>query len=134
MKLYLIRHAESTNNALWGRSKAKYTRTSDPDITDTGHRQAELLANHLADSGNEPRQTAHKSDVDRDYKLNYLYCSLMSRSLLTAEYIQQACDIPLTVLPNIFERKGLYEYDENGNMKGIEGPGRSYFETRFPTT
>ncbi|MGI9316400.1 MAG: histidine phosphatase family protein, partial [bacterium] len=41
-------------------------------------------------------------------------------------------DLTPIALPDIFERMGLYESDEAGRLNGVEGPGRSYFESRFP--
>ena len=44
MQLYIIRHAQSVNNAL---DDQRY-RVSDPLLTEVGHRQAAMLAEHLA--------------------------------------------------------------------------------------
>lgn len=134
MKLYLIRHAESTNNVLWGERGTDSVpgRSPDPEITDTGHKQAALLANHVMAPGTEPRQHPFDSDGEPSYQFTHLYCSLMSRSLQTADYIQKICQLELEALPDIYERMGLYESDGDGRLAAVAGPGRSYFETRFP--
>ena len=132
MKLYLIRHAESANNAVYGTDNQKAGHTSDPEITDPGHRQGQCLGRHFAMTDNEPRQHPHEKSSEIHYGLTHLYCSLMSRSLLTAQYIAEACGLNMVARPDIFEYQGIYEIDDNGNEVGVEGPGRSYFEKRFP--
>jgi 2,3-bisphosphoglycerate-dependent phosphoglycerate mutase len=132
MRLYLIRHAESANNVLYAGTDNVDGRTPDPEITDTGHSQAQLLARHIAEPGNEPRLHPEENGDRNHYGLTHLYCSLMTRSMLTAEYISKTCQVKLEALPDIFERKGLYEFDGNGNEVGVSGPGRQYFTDRFP--
>ncbi len=132
MRLYIIRHAESANNALFSGVDNVSGRVPDPEITETGHRQAALLGQHLAESGNEPRQRPHGNSDKHDYGLTHIYCSLMTRSILTAEYVGGACQIPVEALSDIFERKGLYDFDKAGNEVGVPGPGRDYFDKRFP--
>ncbi|MEM7207248.1 MAG: histidine phosphatase family protein [Pseudomonadota bacterium] len=134
MRLYLIRHAQSANNAAIaaaGGSDQAQGRCSDPEITQTGHRQSALLASHLAGPDSEPRQHPFRPVATSSFNLTHVYCSLMTRSILTAEYIAASCDLPLRALPDVFERHGLYEYDDNGHKQGVEGPGREYFEQRF---
>jgi 2,3-bisphosphoglycerate-dependent phosphoglycerate mutase len=132
MKLYLIRHAQSANNVIWDGSDNNKGRIPDPEITDSGHRQAEKLGQHMAHPQAEPRQHPFVSRPETSYGLTHVYCSLMSRSVLTAQYIAEACQLELHALPDIFEKNGIYEYDEDGNMQGLPGPDRSYFEQRFP--
>ena len=126
MKLFLVRHAQSENNVLWGEfgTDDLKARSADPQITDTGHHQAALLAKHLVDQGLIPK--------DNHEGRTYLYCSLMTRSIQTAEYLRQETGIPLTALEDVFEKKGLYEIDDAGIEVSVEGPGRQYFEERFP--
>ena len=132
-RLYLIRHAQSQNNAIWdGRGDHQPGRKPDPEITDLGHRQAAVLAEHIAHPASEPRQHPYAEIPATHYGLTHLYCSLMTRSILTAGYIAEACGMELTALPDIFEKHGIYDIDEQGNLFGIDGPGRDYFEQRFP--
>jgi 2,3-bisphosphoglycerate-dependent phosphoglycerate mutase len=131
MKLYLVRHAQSENNALWQGSDHVGGRRSDPEITVTGHRQAEQLAEHLAHPHGEPRQHPLKPIKTTHFGLTHIYCSLMTRSILTARYIANVCNLELQALPDIFEKNGIYEYDEEGKMRGLPGPGLSYFADRF---
>lgn len=132
MKLYLVRHGQSANNAIWLGTDHVDGRSSDPEITDIGHRQAALVGDHLAQSGNEPRQHPFIKNSPPDFGLTHVYCSLMTRSILTAEYIASRCNLPLLVVPDIFEQSGIYELDSAGVMQGLPGPGRDYFESRFP--
>ena len=132
MKLYLVRHAQSANNQLWNGTDHVDGRTPDPEITETGHRQAELLAKHLAHPEGEPRQHPFSPKRDSSFGLTHLYCSLMTRSILTADYIANICDIEPQALPDIFEKNGIYDFDDDGEMRGLAGPGREYFQSRFP--
>ncbi|MEM7346654.1 MAG: histidine phosphatase family protein [Chloroflexota bacterium] len=133
MRLYLIRHAESLNNAIYSEAGEGKDRQPDPEITEIGHQQAALLAAYLANPTTEPRQSPFSPKKDYGFGLTHLYCSLMTRSILTAEYIAEACGIPYTALPNLFEKGGIYNLEENGDKIGLPGPNRSYFTERFPT-
>lgn len=132
MKLYLIRHAQSANNAVYSGDDNSTGRKPDPEITDDGHRQAQLLAGHLAHPAGEPRQHPFKPREGGGYGLTHIYCSLMTRSILTAEYIAEACGLPLVAHPDVFEKGGIYQYDEQGEAEGLPGPNESYFKDRFP--
>lgn len=131
-RLYLIRHAQSANNETWDGSDHHPGRAPDPEITALGHRQAETLAAHLAHPQAEPRQHPFVPAEARHFGLTHVYCSLMTRSILTAEYVADACGLALQALPDIFEKHGIYEVDESGKLVGLPGPGRNYFSERFP--
>lgn len=130
MKLYLIRHAESVNNALYSRTGGQEGRVPDPDITEIGHQQAQRLARLLADESAEPRKTL--SSKQTGFGLTHLYCSLMTRTIQTGSYIAEACGLKLITLNNTFERGGIYQINEHGIPVGLPGPGRYYFMDRFP--
>jgi 2,3-bisphosphoglycerate-dependent phosphoglycerate mutase len=132
-RLYLVRHAQSENNVIWdGTGDHQPGRKLDPEITDTGHRQAEVLARHLAHPRAEPRQHPFQQSDAADYGITHVYCSLMTRSILTADYIASECGLALQARADIFEKHGIYDVDDDGNMQGRPGPGRAYFEERFP--
>jgi 2,3-bisphosphoglycerate-dependent phosphoglycerate mutase len=131
-KLYLIRHAQSANNEIWDGSDHMAGRKPDPEITEIGHRQAQTLAEHLSHPQAEPRQHPFIAAKEFHFGLTHVYCSLMTRSILTAEYITTACDLELQALPDVFEKYGIYDVDGDGNLQGLPGPGRDYFEQRFP--
>ena len=131
-RLYLIRHAQSTNNETWDGTPFHPGRSPDPDITATGHRQAQSLAEHLAHPASEPRQLPFFPVDESGFGLTHVYCSLMTRSIATAEYVAGACGLALEALPEIYEQHGIYEADRGGERRGLPGPGREYFEQRFP--
>ncbi len=134
MQLYIIRHAQSENNAMWARTGTNEGRVADPALTPLGHKQAECVADHVA---NAP-DTAGDNEFARRHNLNgygltHLYTSLMIRSITTAGYIAASTGLPLLAWPEIHERGGLHKVDTaTGEDRGIEGPGRTFFETTYP--
>ncbi len=131
-RLYLLRHAQSANNEVWDGSDFSPNRHPDPEITVIGHRQAETLADHLAHPQAEPRQHPFVAADASHFGLTHVYCSLMTRSILTAEYIADACGLELEALPDVFEKHGIWTLDDDGKPVGLPGPGRGYFTDRFP--
>lgn len=131
-KLYLIRHAQSANNAIWNGNDHGEKRSPDPELTTLGHRQAKALASHIAHPESEPRQHPYISSSQRGYSLTHLYCSLMTRSILTAQYVAKECALPLEAGENYFEKEGIYELSAQGDLIGLPGPDNEYFSNRFP--
>lgn len=141
MHLYFIRHAQSANNDLYTRTGGSEGRAADPPLTDLGHRQARLLAQHLAQ--------AHDGDFARlgrlvgeyaarqnrlGYGLTHLYCSLMTRAVQTAGYVAVVTGLPLVGWPEVHERGGLHLLDEeSGEEVGVPGPNRAEFMEKFPS-
>jgi 2,3-bisphosphoglycerate-dependent phosphoglycerate mutase len=131
-RLYLIRHAQSANNAIWNGDDHGEGRMPDPEITETGHQQAVKLGEFLAHPEAEPRQHPFKPGNTASFNLSHVYCSLMTRSILTAEYITNACGLELNAHADLFEKEGIYDVAEDGQLRGLPGQDRSYFENRFP--
>jgi 2,3-bisphosphoglycerate-dependent phosphoglycerate mutase len=134
MQLYIIRHCQSENNALWLRTGSSNGREADPVLTDLGQHQAEHLAKYIAGSkGNDvdPRQDPmDRSGID----ITHLYCSLMSRSIETGLYIANRLGLPLIAREDIHERGGIYLEDVHTNEKnGLAGPNRDHFMLHFPS-
>ena len=103
MELYLIRHAESENNA-----RPPYQRVEDPAITAVGRLQADHLARWLE---------TLKADV--------MVTSPFLRTLQTALPVMDATSYPLQVWHDVFERGGCFRgYDET-NQSGALGMGRN---------
>lgn len=105
MQLYLIRHGQSTNNV---RDGDLTPRSSDPELTEKGVRQAELLAEFLAasapgnwDPGDDPLNR-------RGFDLTHLYCSLMKRAIHTGNIIAQRLNLPLFGMPEAHEVGGVF--------------------------
>jgi len=139
LKLYLIRHGESANNLALSSTGgpanyAPVSRVPDPELTETGHKQARLLADHLVDPQGDPLQhpwLARKGG-HQGFGLTHVYCSLMVRSILTAQYIARVCGLPLMADANVFERHGIYEETADGTKTGLPGSDRNYLSERFP--
>ena len=121
MHLYLIRHAQSTNNALADPSD----RVTDPLLTEIGHRQLEELACYL--SGNASRDPIwHPTALDgtrrEERKITRLYCSPMRRALLTADAVGKSLGLVPHVWIDIHEEGGMWL--DHGAPLGIQGkPG-----------
>lgn len=110
MILYIIRHAQSTNNALRDGER----RVCDPALTGLGQRQAQLLAQHLA-TGNDPG-TGHGYGIAR------LFTSPMRRAMQTALPIGRALGLQPEVWIDIHEQGGIYL--DHGPVRGYVGyPG-----------
>ncbi len=125
MQLYIIRHAQSTNNAL---PDERY-RVCDPPLTPLGWRQAEILAQHLATQADlEPRRAGQAPG----YPIQRLYCSAMLRALQTARPIAAALGLTPVVWTDIHECGGVYLDEPNGGRTGQPGLGRSAILADFP--
>jgi len=133
MKLYLIRHAESENNARWTETGAINGYTPDPLLTEKGHRQASLLAKHLARQNDVNGLSKRDPFNRRGYQITHVYTSLMQRAIQTASYITETLNLPLQGRAELCERGGLVQ-EGPGQEKpiGIPGPGRSFFAASYP--
>ena len=122
MELFLIRHGESTNNALPDPS----TRVADPLLTPAGERQAELVAAHLA-------ALAHLHPTRRNGAppLDRLYCSAMLRAMQTADTIGRQIGLAPKLWLDIHEIGGIY-LDHGPAKVGYPGATRGELSTRFP--
>jgi 2,3-bisphosphoglycerate-dependent phosphoglycerate mutase/probable phosphoglycerate mutase len=120
MDLYLIRHAQSSNNALVDDRQ----RVRDPELTELGRRQADLLAAHLAASPDfhpiYPWQPLISAN-GHGYGITRLYTSAMRRALQTAWPIGQALGLQPEVWIDIHEHGGIWL--DHGAETGIVGYG-----------
>ncbi len=133
MQLYIIRHCQSENNALWLRTGSSDGRLADPPLTELGHKQAAQLAQFMA--GQRGSGTVSEDDpLDRrGIELTHLYCSLMIRSIETGQYIADALGLPLVAREDIHERGGIYLEDPNTNQKnGLPGLDTERLSRQFP--
>jgi broad specificity phosphatase PhoE len=134
MDLYIIRHAQSTNNALADQSQ----RVCDPPLTDLGWRQTELLAGHLVEGPSKDPYWRHDpNEVDRrngrGYRITRLYSSPMLRALLTAGPVGRALGLAPHVWVDIHEAGGMWlDHGAPVGIKGYPGITRSEMLTRFP--
>ncbi len=134
MDLYIIRHAQSTNNVLADERQ----RVCDPLLTDMGLRQIELLAAHLADGVNKDSRWLSSSSGSnrqngRGYHLTRLYCSAMRRALLTARPVGAALGLTPEVWVDIHEAGGMWlDHGEPVGVRGYPGIGRAELLAEFP--
>jgi len=133
MRLYFIRHGQSENNALWDNTGSSSGRSEDPELTENGHKQAELLAEFLSQKDAEMRSDGKTGGFGRDqFCFTHLYTSLMVRSVATATYVSKAVSLPLVAWPEIHECGGIYLDGEQENERiGLPGKSRSYFSRHY---
>ncbi len=111
MQLYLIRHAESENNA-----RPAYQRVEDPSITPVGRLQAEALA-----------QWARSLTID------VLITSPFRRSLQTSRMVLESSKPTKALIwHNVFERGGCYLGYGDNNIQPRPGLGRSVIMNELP--
>jgi len=120
MRLYLIRHAESENNALTPETLRQ--RKVDPDLTARGYQQRDLLARHI--------ETATDA-VGKAYAISHLYTSAMHRSLLTTQPLSDALGLTPLVWPDLHEKGGMY-LEQDGCVRGCSGMTRAEIQDAFP--
>jgi len=137
MQLYIIRHAESTNNAL---ADQRY-RVADPLLTETGLRQAEILAQHLAHgNGRFPNEMGLRTPSNNPagasgegYGITRLYCSPMRRALQTAAPVSRALGLKPEIWIEIHEYGGIWlDHGDAGGIRGYPGITRAEIEAEFP--
>jgi 2,3-bisphosphoglycerate-dependent phosphoglycerate mutase len=130
MQLYIIRHAQSTNNAL-GDPEG---RDRDPELTETGKRQADTLAHHLV-AGVElvPPASTTNGHGQQSYEFSHLYCSPMWRSLQTADPLGRALGLTPEVWTAIHEQGGIYlDHGDGRGPVGYSGKTRQEIQFEFP--
>ncbi len=111
MKLYLIRHAQSLNNA-----RPQEQRVEDPSLTEVGHEQATKLAEWIP-----------------SLNLTRLITSPFLRSLQTAEPIGQSTSLVPEVRIELHEEGGCYRGHTPENITGRPGMNRAEIERQFPS-
>lgn len=132
MQLYLIRHAQSENNALWDIGQYEQMRSMDPELTELGYRQSQVLAQFIA---RRPSSPSHLDDEHNrlGFGLTHLYCSLMVRAVATGTAIARETGLSLIAWADWHEGGGIYLDDEvSGERVGYPGKDRSYFQTYYP--
>lgn len=133
MQLYIIRHGQSFNNALWARTGNGNGRLSDPPLTDIGHQQAQHLGQFIAEADrNGNGRLATDQHNRQGYHLTHLYSSLMYRAVQTGHAIADVLDMPLVAWPIIHEWGGVFDNDpDTGEPYAVPGANRQFFVERF---
>lgn len=110
MRMLLVRHAQSANNA-----QPTELRVPDPDLTEQGYHQAEFLADWI-----------------ETLPLTSLWCSPFLRSLQTTEAIRKRLDIQPEIFLDLHEVGGCFSGYEAIGKKGEPGLGAEEIRSRFP--
>ena len=122
MQLYFIRHAQSENNQKWSDSGSNLGRFADPGITDLGKRQAQALAEFIANRQLVTAASPYDETNAGRIGLTHIYTSLMARAVLTANTVAEKIDLPLVGLEDAHEGGGVYlENEETGELNGQPG-------------
>ena len=133
MQLYFIRHGQSTNNELWARMGESRERSEDPELTDTGRKQAAVLAQYLGRSPSLEDIPQFDNQNIGGFGITHIYCSLMVRAVATGIVISEVLDLPLVAWEGVHEAGGIYLDDgETGEKIGRQGKNRAYFKEHFP--
>lgn len=133
MQLYLLRHAQSENNARWEANPHEVHRYSDIPLTDLGREQARLTAEHLAQTNPNSRVNKFNGDNRRGFGITHIYTSLMLRAVETAHIIAERLDMPVYGRTDLHEWGGVYETDERDEIRtGLPGSDRAFLAARFP--
>lgn len=134
MEITIIRHAQSSNNALM---EDQHLRVKDPLLTPLGVQQAQRVADWLAQADN--LEDMMLLGVDSDERLNntfrhhitHLYCSPMIRALQTAQPIGQRLGLQPEVWIDIHEHGGIF-LKQDGSVQGFGGMTRAEMAAQFP--
>lgn len=112
MRFVLIRHGQSTNNALWAETGGDVGRVVDSRLTALGEAQAVALA-------------AYATSPGLPWSVTHLYASPMARAVQTAAPLADALDLPLALHQDLFEVGGPYDVPEgSGEQVAHPGSGR----------
>ena len=133
MKLFIIRHAQSSNNKLGETVQFDdymAQRDPEPPLTDLGHQQAALVAEHLAGDLHPER----KQEGQGGYAFTKLFCSPMLRTLQTAWPISRALGVQPEIWIDIHEQGGIFRGNpHNGDhIVGLPGVTRRQLTDQFP--
>jgi len=116
LRLVLVRHGESQNNALAEQlsrtSEFEARRHVDPDLTDLGRRQAESLATFLADGA------VRSQAVSQILPLAHVCVSPMKRALQTAAPLVRRLGVSAEIWTDCFEVGGMY-HEGGTESKGL---------------
>ncbi len=136
MKLFLIRHAQSANNYLAEQAKLEEymdQRSAEPPITEIGQRQAQLVADHLANNAHPESGQERGNPHQRGYGFTRLYCSPMLRTMQTALPISKALGLKPELWMDIHEHGGIFQGDpQKGTVVDCFGLTRQEMLAQFP--
>ncbi len=132
MQVYFIRHAQSTNNALWDQNGSGKDRFDDPELTEMGKKQLTYLKKFMS-AGIKDNPNGRKDYQNRyGYDFTHLYASPMIRALQTGLVVSETMNKPLTIWTEIHEGGGIFLENEEGELVGLPGKPKSFFEKEYP--
>ncbi len=118
MRLFFLRHGQSTTNARWDASGIQLVYESDPELTELGRSQVVAAASILSTLVKSPHQ---------------LYTSLMRRAAQSAMILSLKLNTPPRAEIELHEVGGLFSDDPNTGARTLHaGPGRSAFGQLYP--
>jgi 2,3-bisphosphoglycerate-dependent phosphoglycerate mutase len=133
MQLYMIRHAQSHNNAKFLSTGSSKYRDPDPELTEIGKKQIEYLASFLRGEDKVEKALGRDPHDLMGFNITHLYCSLMVRAVETGMAIANALGLPLMAWRDIHETGGIIAGDgESKPYTGLPGKPRSFFEKKYP--
>ena len=130
MILYFLRHGESQNNLIDSSGDADAARSSEPDLTDHGRRQAERTAELFSRSQSTDRPE-HEYNPYRGNSVgvSHIYASPHLRALRTATPPARRLGMPIHVYEDIHEAGGVLDHDRDaGVYRGAKGLPRAEAE------
>ena len=122
MRLYLIRHGQSTNNALVDGGGQQ--RVADAPLTELGTIQADLLANHIANADGQSDGKA--------FGITHIFCSPMLRALQTTQPLANALGIQPEIWVETHETGGVFLEQAEGEFVGYGGMTHPQIQEQFP--
>lgn len=134
MKLYFVRHGQSENNLRWVQTGGSSEgRVPDPELTETGQRQAQIVAAFIARAHSDASDRDRGYDSDGLFQVTHCYTSLMARAVATGSRIAEALHLPLLTWIDLHETGGMFSYDPEDDVYHPEpGMTRSELANRFP--
>jgi len=145
MRLYFIRHAQSADNQFvaenanrgvrsYGPDQSWLNRQADPELSETGRKQAQRLSRFLAEKREQASDpTGPPGAFHDDLDFTHIYASLMIRTIETANAIADSLHLTPAVWEDLHEMGGFWEADpRTGQPVGSPGRNRDYFENRYP--
>lgn len=134
MELYIIRHAQSTNNV--SMLYDGMNREVDPPLTELGLQQAQTVADYLVTAHNIDTwvdQRPDEREAIHGFNISTLYCSPMKRALQTCQPIAEALRLNPEVWIDLHEHGGMYkDHGEKRGIVGYSGMTRAEMQETFP--
>ncbi|MFP4643125.1 MAG: histidine phosphatase family protein [Spirochaetales bacterium] len=127
MILYYLRHGESQNNVLDSAEDWTTARSSEPDLTEHGVKQAERTAQLFSRAAATDRPVENYNPYrDEAFAITHIYSSPHLRAIRTAAPIAAQLRMAVNVYEDIHEAGGTVDHDrEAGVYRGASGVSRA---------